>query len=147
MSSTQTKSTWDSSGSQRDKQAVRLTAQTQRTLRRTLLEICRKDILRATMLSVTGTIARRSRALRLLHTSPPVKMPIQVGAVGVELTLSAFRFTWRRESGRFTSLRNNYPLPVLARRANCPREGPLFVAMTIIRAVDYVGFWPIPSAW
>uniref|UniRef100_A0AAQ4R9D6 Peroxiredoxin-5 n=1 Tax=Gasterosteus aculeatus aculeatus TaxID=481459 RepID=A0AAQ4R9D6_GASAC len=31
------------------------------------------------MLSVTGTIARRSRALRLLHTSPLVKMPIQVG--------------------------------------------------------------------
>ncbi|KAL6099048.1 prdx5 [Pungitius sinensis] len=31
------------------------------------------------MLSVTGTITRRCRALRLLHTSPLVKMPIQVG--------------------------------------------------------------------
>ncbi|KAM8900067.1 peroxiredoxin-5, mitochondrial-like [Spinachia spinachia] len=31
------------------------------------------------MLSVTRTITRHSRALRLLHTSPPVKMPIQVG--------------------------------------------------------------------
>ncbi|XP_037323036.2 peroxiredoxin-5, mitochondrial [Pungitius pungitius] len=31
------------------------------------------------MLSVTGTITRRCRTLRLLHTSPLVKMPIQVG--------------------------------------------------------------------